>query len=690
MKNIKKNLKKKRERNNKSKIFISIIMSFMFIFMAIVQPFSNVDEVRADEGLVTLNVSHNVNYVSKYRIISKINEIRKEAYNLGFISQYTPIKWSSSLEEIAMLRAAEVSIYFSHTRPNGKSWYSVVDSEGFPSNEEIIASPDEALESIRLWYGEKELYGKMQAGEIEYDFESVGHYEALISNQYIGIASFGCTVGELSNRPGASQEQLAEAGMKTMEITLREDLVNFKFHLSDVTDEGFDKYEDDEYIEDDTYTMEKGAEAKISTSFVAIWATLGVEGKWSSDNEEIARIDDEGNITALDDGFANITFDANGYTKILKLRVKSMCGYEPLEERTMESGVYNEYLIPDFAVMKWTDGSTSENTVKWEPLPDTYKKREGGKFELSGKVSGYDGEIKCSFIVNPAKVSYLNAPVSIKTLVGQCPKLPETIKITWTNGDETEEKVTWDADDTYYKTKGRKVIYGSVKGQTVGQTVYVVSDLNEDTSSFIYHREDTSLYVPSYSENKNHGDTSDTGTEQNDSSDVNGQESYNKSWDNESGNNYKNTGQKVNTSYSNEWVNGKWYDANGVSAYSGLLVWKCNSTGWWIEDTTGWYPVNCWQKIDGYWYYFGSDGYMASNEWRDGCWLSSSGAWEYAAAGMWNGDSTGWWFEDTSGWYANNCWQKINGAWYYFGSNGYMVTNKYIDGYWLGADGVCQ
>ena len=154
------------------------------------------------------------------------------------------------------------------------------------------------------------------------------------------------------------------------------------------------------------------------------------------------------------------------------------------------------------------------------------------------------------------------------------------------------------------------------------------------------------------------------------------------------GNNGNST-QSNQTKYSNEWVDGKWYNADGTQTYKGSLVWASNDTGWWVEDTSGWYPVSTWQKIDGNWYYFGSDGYMASNEWRDGCWLSSNGAWTYEGIASWAGNSTGWWFEGSSGWYATSCWQKIDGYWYYFGSDGYMVSNCYIDGWWISSDGVC-
>ena len=140
---------------------------------------------------------------------------------------------------------------------------------------------------------------------------------------------------------------------------------------------------------------------------------------------------------------------------------------------------------------------------------------------------------------------------------------------------------------------------------------------------------------------------------------------------------------------SNEWINGQWYDANGGTSYAAKGSWKGNSSGWWFEDTSGWYPWSQWLKIDGKWYYFDYNGYMSASEWRDGYWLSGNGALEYDGIGSWHSNSSGWWFSDSSGWYPVNQWQKINGYWYYFDGSGYMVTNRYVDGYWIGGDGVC-
>ena len=72
------------------------------------------------------------------------------------------------------------------------------------------------------------------------------------------------------------------------------------------------------------------------------------------------------------------------------------------------------------------------------------------------------------------------------------------------------------------------------------------------------------------------------------------------------------------------------------------------------------------QSIDGKQYYFGDDGAMLTG------WQQIDGKWYYILD---SGElSTGW--------------KEIAGKWYYFASNGEMKTDQYIDGYYVGADGV--
>ena len=113
------------------------------------------------------------------------------------------------------------------------------------------------------------------------------------------------------------------------------------------------------------------------------------------------------------------------------------------------------------------------------------------------------------------------------------------------------------------------------------------------------------------------------------------------------------------------------------------LKWKHNKTGWWMVYPDGTCPRSEWIRVNGKWYYFAEDGYMAANEWRDGRWLGKNGAWTYDGIGEWKSNKTGSWYEDSLGWYPVSRWQKIDGTWYYFNKKGYAVTGWHmLSGKW--------
>ena len=110
---------------------------------------------------------------------------------------------------------------------------------------------------------------------------------------------------------------------------------------------------------------------------------------------------------------------------------------------------------------------------------------------------------------------------------------------------------------------------------------------------------------------------------------------------------YNATGAQMKAS----WVNlgGTWYylKADGVMA-----------TGWLLEG--------------GNWYFLNpvSNGYLGAM--KTG-WIQDNGTWYYLNA---SGAMKTGWFQDT------------NGTWYFLKSNGAMAANEYIDGYYLGSNGA--
>ena len=225
--------------------------------------------------------------------------------------------------------------------------------------------------------------------------------------------------------------------------------------------------------------------------------------------------------------------------------------------------------------------------------------------------------------------------------------------------------------------------------------VYINGELNNNVSfRYNYETEMLNIFVPieakvSPDTNSGNGGSANSGGSGNASS-GNGSNGNGSSGNGSNSGNASGNGSAADPKYKNEWVQGKWYNENGVCDYDGTLTWKSNDTGWWVEDNKGWYPVSQWVKIDGKWYYFLDTGYMDYSEYRDGYWLGSDGALVDGYYGQWKSDSKGWWFEDESGWYPSSQWVWINGKCYYFEADGYLATNKYVDGYWVGSDGACQ
>ena len=146
--------------------------------------------------------------------------------------------------------------------------------------------------------------------------------------------------------------------------------------------------------------------------------------------------------------------------------------------------------------------------------------------------------------------------------------------------------------------------------------------------------------------------------------------------------------------YSNEWVDGKWYNKDGSQTYKPLGSWKKDGKNWMYVDTSGWYAKNRWQKIDFKWYFFDKEGHMLKDAYQKDAsgkiwYIGKNGAWDEKAAVIgWKQDSKGWWFGLYGKDYLKNTWKMINGNWYYFKADGYVAQNEFVNGWWCNKNGV--
>ena len=133
--------------------------------------------------------------------------------------------------------------------------------------------------------------------------------------------------------------------------------------------------------------------------------------------------------------------------------------------------------------------------------------------------------------------------------------------------------------------------------------------------------------------------------------------------------------------------------------------WRHNSKGWWYEWSDGTFPTHTIIKIDGEYYYFKDDGYMAQNGYWYGVYYSRSGAMQFGKGCVnaylyWDDQGRRWfgsYIPDENGkdqlvWWKRNGWVQNHGSWYYF-VNGYAVLGRplSIKGkcYWFNKYGVC-
>lgn len=99
--------------------------------------------------------------------------------------------------------------------------------------------------------------------------------------------------------------------------------------------------------------------------------------------------------------------------------------------------------LPATVKATWTDGSTTNETVKWSAVRATdYTSHTKKAFQVSGVVSKTNLTSTASVTVHA--ITRLSSP-SVSTKTGIAPLLPTGVTAIWSDGTTTVEKVTWSA-----------------------------------------------------------------------------------------------------------------------------------------------------------------------------------------------------------------------------------------------------
>lgn len=270
------------------------------------------------EGNLVMGFSGSYYTESADKILERLNQIRLEACREGVrnpstgkpltLADYVPLYWSSDLEAIARIRAAEATVSQNHTRPNGERCFTAITTNNEGSYAENLAwNYSGMMQGIEQWYGEKKDWVNQNTGAV------TGHYTSMINPGYraVGLGAFRLTSGGWY---AVAQEFSHKDTLDAYKNPGQGSCVQYlEVQGSNVTALKFGSKQAAFIREGDTYRLSLNVTAAYKDYYGTKKSFSGAYqagGKWSSSNEETAVVDGTGVISARAKGTAVIGVEA--------------------------------------------------------------------------------------------------------------------------------------------------------------------------------------------------------------------------------------------------------------------------------------------------------------------------------------------------------------------------------------------
>ena len=301
---------------------IAFIMAMIMVMMIQENAFVMQSNAQTTDGIIQL--SGTCDYVSAYEVLDKLNE---ERTNAGLAE----LAMDQDLLDAAMLRAAEVTIRFSHTRPNDTVCFT---ASNHMSGENIAAGQQNAESVMTAWMG------------------SDGHRENILKSDYksVGIGCFYKDGIRYWVQCFGRSEAIAAVSMTNCEVIypLNVNLDLFTFTATD-----------------SIVNMNMGEKKAVyinlsSANILKPVRVLNQTFTWESSNPQTVSVMN-GELTALASGTAYITASL-GSQKVNITAVVSEADttQEPSSETTTESPFHQWYGTEDNASSMGTTQEPSQ------------------------------------------------------------------------------------------------------------------------------------------------------------------------------------------------------------------------------------------------------------------------------------------------------------------------------------------
>ncbi|WP_370811113.1 leucine-rich repeat protein [Anaerobutyricum hallii] len=291
------------------------------------------NKTTASEGCTLVGVEEK--YITDAQnALKRINEIRYEACKEGVwkmdsygnptkekltVSDYNPIKWSSALEYIARIRAAEATVVLAHERPNDENFFtSTLTSNGQKSYSENLAwnGGKSMLSGIEQWYKEKSDW-------VNKTGKTTGHYTSMINPDYnyVAVATFynpdaaykNATSAEFSHKKGLDETMNEMAGECIQILEVKDSYLSLKLPVNNTSIKAGEN-------------TQAQANAVITNPSAIMHgetceASLIGDITWTSSNKQVATVDKDGKITGIDYGTATITAKSGTLSQTITVNV---------------------------------------------------------------------------------------------------------------------------------------------------------------------------------------------------------------------------------------------------------------------------------------------------------------------------------------------------------------------------------
>ena len=190
---------------------------------------------RADEANNSILLSPTFGQTDARGMLDMINAFRtgdeafywNETNTESVASQGAPLAYSYALEEIAMQRAAEIALSFSHTRPDNTRCFTALASDGTRSyGENIAAGTTTANAAFTLWREDDKKYSGQghRRNMLKTDFQAVGVGHAVVGGVHFWVQEFSYSTDSMAQAAALDTERTVTVSVAPAQIQTLGDL----------------------------------------------------------------------------------------------------------------------------------------------------------------------------------------------------------------------------------------------------------------------------------------------------------------------------------------------------------------------------------------------------------------------------------------------------------------------------------